>query len=149
MSAPRRTRPTATLLALGTALALGAARAETALASPASAQTKSSSNTWGFTFAPYIMGAAMDGTVVVQGQEAEVDVSASDIFHHLDWGFMSMFAARKGDWAIGGDLLYVELNVETQQAPGTFEPALGIVTVQGARRLADGLDLTFGARWNH
>lgn len=130
-------------------LALGSIVAGILAGQPASARSGTSGDAWRFTIAPYIMGASLDGNVVVRGQEAEVDVSRSKVFDHLDWGFMSMFEARKGNWAVGGDLLYVQLDVETDRPPGLFSPTLGIMTVQGARRLSDFADVTFGARWNH
>jgi hypothetical protein len=115
---------------------------------PASAQT-SSDDRWKFTVAPYMMGASLSGTTVVQGRPADVDVRGSDIFDNLDFGFMTMAVARKGDWGVLGDMVVVDLSVPVEMPPGEFQPTLGIFAVQGVRRLNDSADLTFGLRWNH
>lgn len=128
---------------LGSILALtgSAALAPTANAAPASED-------WKFTIAPYIWGAALDGDVTVKGQDAEVDLSASDIFDHLDWGAMTMFAARKGNWGVTADGVWVDLEVESDAPPADLQPRLGIFTLQAVRRLSDVADLTFGVRYN-
>ena len=56
---------------------------------PAGAQT-TNDDRWKFRVAPYLMGASLSGTAVVQGRPADVDVSASDIFDNMDYGFMAM-----------------------------------------------------------
>jgi hypothetical protein len=102
---------------------------------------------WDVTIAPYAMGSSLDGTAALKGQQADFDISASDIFDHMDFGFMSAVVARKGKWGIAGDALWVDLSVENPMAK--VDPALGIVTLGGLRRMTDWADVTFGARWNH
>ena len=102
---------------------------------------------WEVTLAPYIMGASMDGTLVVRGNEAQVDLSASDIFDHMDFGFMTMGAARKGNWGFGGDLIWVDLSDDPQA--GDVESRLTIVTLAGMRRVSPWAEVTFGARWTY
>jgi len=114
---------------------------------PAAAQTPS--ERWQFTLAPYLMGAAMDGTTVVRGREAEVDLSASDIFENLEFGFMGMLAARKGDWGLAGDFIYAGLGVTIDNPPADIDPTQIIFTMQGLRRLSDAAEVTFGLRVNH
>ena len=55
------------------------------------------------------MGAAMSGTTAVRGQEVDVDMSASDIFSNLQFGAMGLVVARKGDWGVGGDAIWMAL----------------------------------------
>ena len=117
--------------------------------SPASAQTPAPHDDWQWTIAPYLWGAAMDGTIVIQGLGAEADFSASEILDNLEFGTMAMLMARKGDWGIYGDAVYVALGVTTDMPPADIDPTLGILTIQAVRRLNDVADLTFGARWNH
>lgn len=105
------------------------------------------SSDWEVTIAPYAMGSSLEGTVAVKGQQADLDVSASDIFDHMDLGFMSAVVARKGNWGIAGDALWVDLSIENPMAK--VDPALGIVTFGGLRRVNDWADVTFGGRWNH
>ena len=104
---------------------------------------------WEVTLAPYVFGASMDGNMVVRGRQADVDISSSDILDNLEFGFMSMAAARKGNWGIAGDVIYIELGVTSDMPPADVDPTLGILTVQGLRRLNKFADLTFGARWSH
>jgi hypothetical protein len=115
---------------------------------PASAQT-TSDDRWKFTVAPYLMGASLSGTTVVQGRPADVDVSASDIFENMDYGFMAMAVARKGNWGVVGDAVVVDLSVPVEMPPGEFQPTIGLLSIQGLRQLNDSADLTFGMRWNH
>lgn len=103
---------------------------------------------WKFVVAPYVWGSALEGRAVVQGNEASIDLSASDIFDHLEIGFMAMMVARKRDWGITGDVIYVALGATSDTPPADIDPTLQIVGVSGVRRLSDWADVTFGARWN-
>jgi hypothetical protein len=114
---------------------------------PAAAQTPD--DRWQITLAPYLMGAAMNGTTVVRGREAEIDVSASEVFENLEFGFMGMVAARNGDWGFAGDIVYAALGVTIDAPPADIDPTQVIFTAQGLRRLSDAADLTFGLRVNH
>lgn len=125
---------------------LAAALASLAVAAAAHAQP---SDRWEITLAPYVMGAAIDGTVAVNGRDAVVDVTADDIFDHMDLGFMGMAAARKGNWGVVADAVLVKLDVDSQMPPGAFKPTIGLLSVQGVRRLTDYADVTAGVRWNH
>ncbi len=129
------------VLAAGLFAAL--AGASTAHAQPASGED------WEFTLAPYLMGASLGGNVSVNGREAEADVSASDIFDHMDLGFMGMLAARKGEWGVVADTVFVKLDVPSEMPPADFKPTIALFSVQGVRRLTDYADVTAGVRWNH
>jgi hypothetical protein len=131
------------------AVALAAAAFLAGLAVPARAQSPTAPPTgdkWEFVIAPYLMGAALDGTSVVRGREAEVDISAGDIFDHLDLGFMGMLAARKGNWGISTDFVFMDLDVESQLPPADLSPSLTIFQVNGVRKLSAAADVTFGVR---
>jgi hypothetical protein len=133
-------------------LAAAAVLAIAAGSSGAGAQTTDPGTTdqgWTFTLAPYLWGPWLDGTVVVKGLEAEADVSPSDIFEHTDIAGMMLFAARKGNWGIMDDVVWDDLSVDSDAPPADIQPALGIFTVQGMRRLSRFADLTFGARYNY
>jgi hypothetical protein len=126
--------------------------ASVALAVPARAQSPTAppeGDDWEFSIAPYLMGAALDGTVSVNGREAEADISASDIFDHLDLGAMGMAAARKGNWGVMSDAVFVKLEVESPKPPADFNPTIGIFQLQGLRKVAPWADVTAGVRWNH
>ena len=52
---------------------------------------------WHVTMAPYFMGAAMNGTTAVAGQQLDVDMSFSQILDNLQFGAMGLVVARKGN----------------------------------------------------
>jgi len=112
---------------------------------PVQAQAKDDDE-WHYTVAPYLVLASMDGKVAVRGLEADVDVSASDIFSNLQMGFNGYFAAQKGDWGFGVDVIYMSLGTSTDLA--NVDPSQAAFTLFAIRRLAPTLDLNFGARVN-
>jgi hypothetical protein len=123
-------------------------------ASPAAAQAPAG-DSWKVTVAPYFMGAGMNGTTAVAGQEIVVDASFSDILKNLQFGAMGLVVARKGQWGVGGDAIWMALG-----ANGTAPGPLGLVTgsadmsqgafaFYGLRRLAPSADLFFGGRVNY
>lgn len=137
------------------ALVAGALLASLLSVRTASAQSPSAppeGDDWEFTIAGYLMGASLSGDAVVKGRENSVDISSSDIFDHLDVGAMGMFAARKGDWGLYTDAVFVKLEVEgvvPPGIPGEFKPTIGIFSLAGVRKLSPWADATLGLRWNH
>jgi hypothetical protein len=120
---------------------------------PAAAQAQAP-DAWKVTVAPYLMGAAMSGTVAVAGQELDVDMSASDIFSNLQFGAMGLVVARKGNWGVGGDAIWMSLGANgTAPGPlgvtGSADMSQGAFAVYGLRRLAPYADLFFGGRINY
>jgi hypothetical protein len=131
-------------LALGLMLAVFAA-------TPVFAQT--SGDKWQITIAPYFLGASMNGTSVVAGQELTVDMSASDILGNLQFGAMGLAVARKGNWGFGGDAIWMALGAsDVTPGPlaisGAADMNQGAFSFYGLRRLAPYADLMFGGRVN-
>jgi hypothetical protein len=123
-----------------------------AAAAPASAQAPADG--WRITVAPYFMGAAMNGTTAVAGQELTIDMSASDIFSNLQFGAMGVVVARKGNWGVGGDAIWMALGANgTSPGPaaitGSADVSQGAFAFYGVRRLAPAADLFFGGRVNY
>jgi hypothetical protein len=121
-------------------------------ATPASAQAPADG--WRVTAAPYFMGASMNGTTAVAGQELTVDMSASDIFSNLQFGAMGLVVARKGNWGVGGDAIWMALGANgTAPGPapitGSADVSQGAFAFYGVRRLAPAADLFFGGRVNY
>jgi hypothetical protein len=121
-------------------------------AAPAFAQPPAA-DSWKVTVAPYFLGASMNGTVAVAGQEATVDMSFSDILDHLQFGAMGLVVARKGNWGFGGDAIWMSLGANgTASGPaattGSVDFNQGAFAFYGLRRLAPVADLLFGARIN-
>jgi hypothetical protein len=123
-------------------------------ASPAAAQAPAGDG-WKVVVAPYLMGAAMSGTAAVAGQEVDIDMSASDIFSNLQFGAMGFVAARKGNWGVGGDAIWMSLGANgTSPGPlglatGTADMSQGGFAFYGLRRLAPYADVFFGGRVNY
>jgi hypothetical protein len=121
-------------------------------ATPVAAQAPAG-GAWQITFVPYFLGAAMNGTTVVAGQEATIDMSFSDILKNLQFGAMGLVVAHKGNWGVGGDAIWMALGA-SGTAPGPVGVTAGADMNQGAfafygiRRLSPSADLTFGARVN-
>jgi hypothetical protein len=115
-----------------------------AAAVPVAAQAKD--DEWEYTVAPYLVLASMDGKMAVRGLEVDVDVPASDIFSNLQMGFNGYFAARKGDWGFGVDVIYMSLGASTDFV--NVDPSQAAFTFVAIRRLGPTVDLNFGVRWN-
>jgi hypothetical protein len=111
---------------------------------PADAQPVS--DEWQVVVAPYLMGAAMDGTTTVRGREADVNVPASDIFSNLQFGAMGLVEAKKGHWGFGADVIWMALGTTVRNTNVDFNQ--GAFAFYGIRRLGAAADLTFGARVN-
>lgn len=64
---------------------------------------------WEYELTPYVLGAGLGGDVTVKGVTAEVDVGFSDLIENMELGFMGALQARKGRWAVHGDLIFLGL----------------------------------------
>jgi hypothetical protein len=121
-------------------------------ASQAAAQAPAG-DSWRVTVTPYMLGAGMNGTTAVKGQEVAVEASFSDILKNLQFGAMGLVAARKGNWGVGGDAIWMALGANGT-APGPLGVTASADVNQGAfafyglRRLGAAADVTFGARVN-
>jgi hypothetical protein len=96
----------------------------------------------------------MSGTTAVLGQEVVVDASFSDILNNLQFGAMGLVVARKGNWGVGGDAVWMTLGANgTAPGPlgrvtGSADMSQGAFAFYGLRRLGAGADVMFGARVN-
>src|SRR5215510_11176711 len=70
----------------------------------------SPSDSWEFSVTPYLFLARLNGTVGVVGQTAEVNASFRDIFRSLDFAAMGTFEARKGNYVVLVDGMYISLS---------------------------------------
>lgn len=115
-----------------------------AVAVPVAAQAKDEASR--YTIAPYALFPAMDGTLGIRGIEVDTNASIGDILSSLQFGFNGYFAARKGNWGFGVDVLYMSLGTSTDRV--NIDPSQAAFTFLAIRRLAPNLDLQFGACWN-
>lgn len=72
---------------------------------------------WKHELAPYLWGAAMDGTSGVGSVVADVDLSFSDILDDLEFGFMGTYRASRDKFAVTVDAVYMGLSA-TERGPG-------------------------------
>ncbi len=121
-------------------------------ASPAAGQP-AAPDSWKVTVVPYVLGAGMNGTTVVAGQEATIDMSFSDILNHLQFGAMGLVVARKGNWGVGGDAIWMALGANgagpgAGRVTASADVNQGAFAFQGIRRVGPFADVFFGARVN-
>jgi hypothetical protein len=72
---------------------------------------------WRFSASPYVWFLALDGTAAIEGAEAEIDQSFSDIWDKLNLVFEGRFEAWKGPWGATLDLTYANLESEADVGP--------------------------------
>ncbi len=123
----------------------------------ASDQTPSPSE-WEFYITPYFFTAGLGGDVGARGRTAHIDASFSDIWDRLEFGLMGTFEARKGNWGLLVDAMYIKLGneaptpgpffsgVETESKMLIFNPE---VNYRAFRGKASAIDLTAGVRIWH
>ena len=77
---------------------------------PAPASQPSPDPGWEVSVAPYFFLPSLDGTVGLVGETAEVNARFRDLFRNLDFAIMGQVEARKGNWSILGDGMYMSLS---------------------------------------
>ena len=148
-------------LLLLTGIRAEAQPAETTLPAPPPAEPQASPSPddgWEVSVAPYFFLASLDGTVGVVGQRAEVNARFRDLFRNLDFAAMGQVEARKGNWSILGDVMYMDLSGD-RVTPSPFfgdiavevkelivEPAVAYRVLKTER---GSIDLLGGARFWH
>lgn len=113
---------------------------------------------WQFSVAPYFFLASLDGTIGAVGQRAEVNASFRDLFRNLDFAIMGQVEARKGNWSILGDAMYMSLSgervtpnplfgdIEVEVKETIIEPAVAYRVMNVER---GSIDLIGGVRFWH
>jgi len=121
---------------------------------------------WDFHVAPYLWAVSMNGDATVKGQEADVDVSFSDIWDELNYAFMMEYEARKGRWGLWGNTIYANLGKSNADVDGfEIEPTVnalwqgiggfyrlgtwGLADAPGKRTPSVTVDTYFGARYTY
>jgi hypothetical protein len=79
--------------------------------SPVLAQTESSASQdeWQYSAAIYLWGADIGGQTV---RGSEVEIGFSDLLDNLEMAFMGAFAARKNNWSLLADVVYLDLGTD-------------------------------------
>lgn len=76
-------------------------------AMPTAALAEQTGDTWQFRAEVYFWGAGMGGTTT---EGDDIDIDLGDILDDLNLGYMGTFVARKNDWELFADLIYLELS---------------------------------------
>lgn len=139
------------------AVAFVSASAQTDSNPPTGSQTTSSEK-WEFFVTPYIFFSGLKGEVGVQRQTAIVNARFPDIFRNLDFAMMGTFEARKGNWMILTDAMYMSLSgkrvtpspffsdIDVKVKETIIDPEVGYRVV---RRERGTIDLLAGVRIWH
>ena len=101
-----------------------------------------------FVFQPYIMLPAMDGKAAVHGIDADVKIGREDIINNLNIGFLGYVEIAKGDWAIGVDTNYMNLDATKDDQRTSAYMAQTAVQPMIFYRVDENLELVGGARYN-
>ncbi len=140
------------------------------LIDPAFAQngtpSKDIDKNWEFEIFGYGLAAAITGDVGFRRANAEVDVHFSDILENLDFGFMGVAQARKGQWSYILDGIYMNLsddnaftrrnlltaNVDVEIQQSILAGYVGYRFYEGTGNsifIKPTIDFLVGARYNH
>ena len=148
---------------LGVVCFAGVVRAQST--SPADSQSTSppasqsgSPEEWEFSVTPYVFLPRLRGTIGVVGETAEVNASFADIFRNLDFAAMGTFEARKRNWVVLVDGMYMSLSgqkvtpsilfsdIDVEVKEVVVTPQVGYRVVRTER---GSIDLLAGARIWH
>jgi opacity protein-like surface antigen len=122
----------------------------TLVTSLAQAQSQGVDDRWHYEFSPYLWAAGLDTSVRIGDLSAERTINASDVLSHLDMGLMGAFEARRGQWGVLFDALYV--NLSKDRGNTEIEMTQQMYSLAGLWRAVDGpytVDLMAGARYNY
>jgi len=110
------------------------------LAIPAQPVTASG---WDWDLALYLFTLGMDGRMVVQGHEADVDLSFSDILEDLEMAVSGHLEANKREspWGFFGDVFWSSLGSTLEQPNGEWD--MNQVYLEGAATYAMGENFSF------
>jgi len=128
--------------------------------SPAEAQssTPTPDPGWEVSVSPYFFLPSLDGSVGVVGQTAEVNARFRDLFRNLDFAIMGQIEARKGNWSILGDGMYMSLSgkrvtpnplfgdIDVEVKEAILEPAVAYRVLKTER---GSIDVLGGVRFWH
>jgi len=100
---------------------------------PLHANAQAGGDQWRFTLTPYLWLPNIDGTLkfsVPPGASGSpsVAVGPNDYLENLDFALMLAGEARKGDWAIFSDVIYLDFSSETAAVKSVSGPG-GVVQV--------------------
>jgi len=131
---------------------LASSRAAQSVAPPSPAVPPASEPGWSFVLAPYLWFVGFDGNLTIDGQETGGDGDSSGFPGEvsLAGGFLGHFEARKGPWAFALSPVYVNVEIDGDDAPPVAtDLTLSGTIVEGfaTRALGRGWELLGGVRY--
>jgi hypothetical protein len=103
---------------------------------------------WQFTFQPYLLLPAMQGSAAVRGFDADVRVGRRDIIDNLEAGFLGYVELGNGRIAFGVDTNYMNLDATPERGRLTASVSQTAVQPMVFLTVADGFELLAGVRYN-
>ena len=106
---------------------------------------------WDFKVAPYLWTMGISGDIGPAIAPAEVNMRFDDIVSMADIGF-TIFgeATYEETWTLLGDFMYIDLSEDGTLPTGdkvAAENEMGLITLAGAYRASEKMDLYLGGRW--
>lgn len=74
-----------------------------------------SSQPWEYEFTPYLWFAGLKGNVGVKQTNTFVDAEFDDLLKNLETGAMFIWGAKKDNWATWVDVIYLDVEKETDR----------------------------------
>jgi hypothetical protein len=107
---------------------------------------------WKHEVAPYLWGAALDGTTGIGNVTADVDVSFGDILDNLEMAFMGVYRASRDRFSITTDFVYMGLGATERGPGGRLEADIDVdqlaLEVNAGYEVVERLTLFGGLRYN-
>jgi hypothetical protein len=99
----------------------------------------------------YVLGVGIGGEAEVGPYSTDIDVPASEVFDHLEFGAMGSYRRDSGKWSFQADGLFASLAGEQTAAAGLSRTTLDLdqlmFEVDGGYELTDNFELVIGARY--
>lgn len=130
---------------MGPACRLASMATAILLATGSDLRAQSAPDAWQVTIAPYLLGAGLNGKTGIGRLDSDINLSASDVFSNLQFGFMGYFEVKKGNWGAGADIMWTALGSSTDKPlAADIDVDQGGFTFLAIRRLSRVLDLRGG-----
>jgi hypothetical protein len=114
---------------------------------PVGAEEKPPDDVWAFDLSIYMLGAGMDGTIGVGGNEADLDVSFGDVLDALEMGGMGSLRVERGRWALTTEVIYMGLGGSA--GPVHVDVDQWMVEPSASFRVSDRFESIVGARYTN
>ena len=99
----------------------------------------------------YVLGIGIDGQARAGPLEADIDVSASEVFDHLEFGAMGSYRWDSDPWSFQLDAMYASLAAEQagsrELARATLDLDQTMIEVDAGYQLTKNLQVLAGARY--